>query len=215
MAENPVACAEFMCLFLRAFNDVFLGWEQGSNTQRREGCPFGRVRAWYWKPETGGRGHVHWHGCGVIANASPANVRDAIGNRILSRKVIHFLESMACQWMPAPFHSMPNMQPYDQSDSSESNRLELVHSCKNTLASMEIPLDNDELIRRFIATAALQLQQHEHSATCAKNGGASTDEECRLRLPRPIQTESTLAAEGLTYKRCSSTLSNQNCLYHL
>lgn len=62
IAANPVACADFLMTYLRAFTDVFCGWPMGSDRQVNPDSLFGVIHAMYLKYESSQRGGLHAHG---------------------------------------------------------------------------------------------------------------------------------------------------------
>lgn len=62
IAANPVACADFLMAYLRAFTEVFCGWPMGSDRQTNPNSLFGIIYAMYLKYESSQRGGLHAHG---------------------------------------------------------------------------------------------------------------------------------------------------------
>jgi len=66
IAENPAACAHAFEAYLSAFKKVFMGWDEKEGRQTNPDCLFGKVLAFTFKFETGGRGGLHAHGQAIL-----------------------------------------------------------------------------------------------------------------------------------------------------
>jgi len=66
IAENPSACAHAFEAYLSAFKEVFMGWDEKEGRQTNPDCLFGKVLAFTFKFETGGRGGLHAHGQAIL-----------------------------------------------------------------------------------------------------------------------------------------------------
>jgi hypothetical protein len=113
IAENPVACAQFLHAYLAAFADIFLGWPMGEERQRNPFCLFGALLGAYYKYESSTRGGLHAHGQLIQRFLQSKFLRDLIadkdGNGMFKDKLFAFFESTMCAFFPVPDRPLSNV----------------------------------------------------------------------------------------------------------
>jgi hypothetical protein len=100
MAGNPTACAQFFHAFLAAFCATFLGWPLGEARQRPGRWLFGRVKAYAFKYETGGRGTLHTHGPIIQPQLQAAQLHQYLATPSGQQYIVAALDRMICQAFP-------------------------------------------------------------------------------------------------------------------
>ena len=103
IAANPVACAEFLMTYLRAFVDVFCGWPMESDQQLEPNCMFGVIRAMYLKYESSQRGGLHAHGQVCQPFMQAEQLRRIMGDGdVFKEQLFGFFEALMCAYFPVP-----------------------------------------------------------------------------------------------------------------
>ena len=106
IAENPVACAEFLHSYMRAFCAVMLGWPMESDHQVDHNCLFGRICVAYLKYESSTRGGKHAHGQilqpSLQAKRLQQLMADNSTDRVVERQLHGFMESVMTAFFPVP-----------------------------------------------------------------------------------------------------------------
>jgi hypothetical protein len=102
LAANPTACAQFFHAFITAFIGSFLGFGPGEGKQRPGRWLFGRVLAYGFKPETGGRGGLHAHGPIIQPQLQAAQLQQYLSTPAGEQYVLKMLGGMICQALPTP-----------------------------------------------------------------------------------------------------------------
>lgn len=106
IADNPVACAEFLNAYLAAFADIFLGWPMDSDSQQKANCLFGEILAYYYKYESSTRGGIHAHGQLIQRFLQAQFLRDLVMNKngddMFINKLYSFFEATMCAFFPVP-----------------------------------------------------------------------------------------------------------------
>jgi hypothetical protein len=100
VARNPRACAEFYRRFLAAFCNVFLGWSLGNDYQHNPNCLFGRVKAFFFKHESSGRGAIHGHGMVCCADLQPERIAHLMERPETKHLLFTMIESLMSQCLP-------------------------------------------------------------------------------------------------------------------
>ena len=196
IAKNPIACAQFYEIMIRAFGHAFLGFPEGSQTQIAGAGCFGPVSFWFIKRETGDmRGGLHGHGQIASASVNQQTIIKMLGSVEFRKQVLDFLGSISCSVLPT-IPTLPITTLLDANDSlSEPSDLlqpqpqpqSPTPAPARVLAVFEqyphsISDVND--FRRCCSEIASKTQIHHHTATCGKNQHMGDDSDCRLGYPR-------------------------------
>jgi hypothetical protein len=102
IAANPVACADFLMAYLRAFARVFLGWPMDSDRQENPDCPFGVMYSAYLKYESSQRGGLHAHGQILQKFLQTEALRRLIADENFTEQLYGFFEGLMCAYFPVP-----------------------------------------------------------------------------------------------------------------
>ena len=102
IAANPVACADFLMSYLRAFCEIFLGWPMDSDCQTNPNCLFGPLYAAYLKYESSARGGLHAHGQCIKRILQTRNLQKLIEAGIFQNELCGFFEGLMCAYFPVP-----------------------------------------------------------------------------------------------------------------
>lgn len=212
IANNPVAVADCFQLHLDAFQTVFYGWPPGAHQQQDPTCLFGPVRGFFFKTETSGRGGLHAHSPVCCPHLQPAALRAFFAGQEQHAgppPVVLFMESIMRQWLPHPLHS-PSEDPQRAVAAVDGNTAPENAVARDPARPMAAACNLERCSHwpqaqqlRFSALAALENNMHSHTATCAKGGGDTSDEHCRMVFPRPLQAATTLVpgSDGVLLKR--------------
>ncbi|GLC66380.1 hypothetical protein PLESTF_000418400 [Pleodorina starrii] len=100
-ADHPVASAEYFRAFLHAFMETYVGWRIGEQQQQNRDCLFGRVQAWFAKPETTQRAELHGH-ISLWLHAFHPDRREAAIHRGEHAALLRYMERVQNQGIPAP-----------------------------------------------------------------------------------------------------------------
>jgi len=102
VASNFWACADFFWAYMRAFNDLMLGWPLDENVgcQVTDECLFGKVLAWMWSFEESTRGGIHAHGLITLPCLQADNLMKLSVKKGFQDAILRFAESIACSMMP-------------------------------------------------------------------------------------------------------------------
>ena len=108
IANNPVACAEFLMAYLRGFTECFLGWPMESDRQTEPNCLFGALHAAYLKYESSQRGGLHAHGQLIQKFLQTEHLRNFMRNgSVMEDNLFAFFESTMCAFFPTPDRPLP------------------------------------------------------------------------------------------------------------
>ncbi|GLC77595.1 hypothetical protein PLESTF_001961100 [Pleodorina starrii] len=99
--DHPVASAEYFRAFLHAFMETYAGWRIGEQQQHNRNCLFGRVQAWFAKPETTQRAELHGHISLWLHAFHPDRLEAAI-RRGEHAALLRYMERVQNQGIPAP-----------------------------------------------------------------------------------------------------------------
>jgi hypothetical protein len=103
IAENPVAAAEMLHAYMRAFTAVFLGWPMDCDTQKTKDCLFGPIRVAYLKYESSTRGGKHAHGQILQPALQAKQLHKLMSERTAVEYQLHgFMESIMTTFFPIP-----------------------------------------------------------------------------------------------------------------
>ena len=165
---------------------------------------FGKVLGLFMKPETSTRGALHVHGNAIQAGLQPKVLEKMISSPDLKRRIIYFMESMVYAYLPDPhacvsigmtaYHNttlLHQVTPINVEKEEMSVRPSMMLP-PLSLQAPELDLGRKQRLLYFVAIAVLYLQIHTHSHTCAKNGHAGTDLDCRGMMPRELHAFSDL-----------------------
>ncbi len=74
--------------------------------------------------------------------------------------------------------------------------------------AQHLPLETAtaEHLQRKAAQRANRTQNHKHTATCAKNGGAPNDDDCRLGVPVPAEPSTRVEGSGMVHLQRKGTM---------
>lgn len=169
VAQNSVHAAIMFHITMESFTEVFMGWPPGARQQLNADCIMGQVIAHFWKYETTGRADLHAHGNMVQPDLQVARMlqlmrEDPVG-------LAKFLEAIMC-------HDVVEVPP----------DLKVDRTAEPKPSAYRVPLDGscDQVhIMAALGNAQLDVQVHNHTRTCAKNGGGANDMLCRVGIPRP------------------------------
>lgn len=125
-----------------------------------------------------------------------------------------FVESLAQQWLPSPYrHCFDCATPQKDCARDHGSAVQLANDGNGIACGLtEYPLPTVNIARdghysfnsddaavdglkKHLGRCVICLQHHSHTSTCAKGGGAATDEKCRLTMPRPELLESKVDAD--------------------
>lgn len=205
VAGNPVACAQFFQLFIKAFNEVVLCWStaKGKQDLSSRKCIFGVIVAIFWKYENTQRGALHGHNTISQPHLSPRRLQATLRNPSTRSYLLSFMDAMVQQFLPAPFYSdkfrlqpaPPGMQmlaAHDDPNRPFGTDLQPLPNAATVSAMTEE--ERGELRKQtdaVVAHAIIDKQIHNHSFTCCKRGGAATDTHCRMLYSRPTEAATT------------------------
>ena len=114
IAANPVACADFLMSYLRAFTEIFLGWPMDSSFQTNPDCFFGPCFVAYLKYESSARGGLHAHGQAIQRILQTKNLQKLLEAGIFQNELCGFFEGLMCAYFPvpqAPHSDLPTFEP--------------------------------------------------------------------------------------------------------
>lgn len=155
--------------------------------------------------------------------ANPAFLSDTVA----------FVESLAQQWLPSPYRFCPPCSdPTVQCVRNHGSdmQLEVYDDVPCGLIEHPLPrvstdrkgelfLDCDQLtvdkLIRHLGRCVICLQYHSHTSTCAKSGGAPTDDDCRLTMPRPEVAETKIDPDTCCIflrRQCGSLVSHNQAV---
>ena len=103
VAANPVAAAEFLHCYMRAFCAVFLGWPMECEQQKHPECLFGRICVAYLKYESSTRGGKHAHGQVLQPAMQAARLKDLMSNgTTMEYQLYSFMDGIMAAYFPIP-----------------------------------------------------------------------------------------------------------------
>ena len=103
IAANPVAAAEFLHCYMRAFCTTFLGWPMECERQQQPNCLFGRICVAYLKNESSTRGGKHAHGQILQPALQAARLKELITNGSTMEYQLHsFMDGVMTAYFPIP-----------------------------------------------------------------------------------------------------------------
>jgi hypothetical protein len=106
VAENPVACADVIHAYMRAFADIFLGWPMDSDRQVNPDCVFGVLLAAYLKYESSTRGGKHGHGQICQPALQAQRLKEMLENTPAFQFQLHgFMEAVMMAFFPTPSYN--------------------------------------------------------------------------------------------------------------
>jgi len=215
VAANPVPCAEFFNTFMRTVHSVLYGWDVATGTQANPACVFGRIRAFYMRPECSGRAALHGHEQIVQADMQPARLRELQASKL--HELIEWIALMAARHLPSPWYAVgsalgvvaaPNArQTTAFEDGYKASEHEFPAAAVLTALNAGVLAERDaeSLVNEFVACAASGVQLHEHSARCRKGGHEGTDEDCAMGMPAVLQEATRLlGTSGTMVPRCDN-----------
>jgi hypothetical protein len=85
---------------LEAFCDVFLGWRLGDDYQHNPNCLFGRIKAFFFKHESSGRGAIHGHGMICASDLQPERVQWLMQQPETRQQLAALIDSLMAQFLP-------------------------------------------------------------------------------------------------------------------
>jgi hypothetical protein len=202
LARNPYACAMAAYVFLTAFCAELLNFPTDACEQRSpEGCMFGRVLAYSFKPETSSRGEIHFHGLIVQPMLQADNLERIMQNGEALKALERLLGATAAAYLPGglvaeghiPVKGLP---PLPLPKASADHHVAMQREIPLPAISATQALDAQQKAELDVAVAQLMMltNVHNHSFTCGKYGGQPNDANCRMDFPRP--TNPTLQPYG-------------------
>lgn len=211
IAANPGLCAKFFQVFMQAFQAVFLGWPIGSIEQQDLDCLFGRVLAWYWKHETGGRGAPHSHGQFVAVCLQPENLKRLMHE--LPEQLTRYIEMLMCRFVPdVPGCGLQLYKDEQRPVHAASYEVALPERSAACVQGDAVPVftvnpEDKQRLLNHIANCVLESQRHKHTHTCSKNGFGGTDADCRMAMPRPEVPETAVFPDsGVFVVKCNDPM---------
>lgn len=103
IAENPVAAAEFLHAYMRAFCAVCLGWPMECDRQQDSNCLFGRICVAFLKYESSTRGGKHAHGQILQPALQAERLKKLFTDTNRMEHHLHaFMESVMTAFFPVP-----------------------------------------------------------------------------------------------------------------
>jgi Helitron helicase-like domain at N-terminus len=102
IAANPMACADFLMAYLRAFTEIFLGWPMDSDHQVDPDCFFGKIYAAYLKYESSQRGGLHAHGQIIQKFLQTEALQRLLREGVFTEQLFGFFEGLMCAYFPVP-----------------------------------------------------------------------------------------------------------------
>lgn len=103
IAENPVAVAEFLHCYMRAFCAVMLGWPMDSDRQENTSCLFGVIKVAYLKYESSTRGGKHAHGQILQPVLQAVRLQQLMEDGMcMEHHLYGFMESFMTAYFPVP-----------------------------------------------------------------------------------------------------------------
>lgn len=98
---NAVGAAHFAYHSMAAMLETMLGWPVGADRQRNQHAPFGKVLAFFGKPEATARGSMHFHFMVNLANLQPQRLQRLLQQNMTA--VLAHMESLQCQYLPGGY----------------------------------------------------------------------------------------------------------------
>lgn len=103
VAENPVAAAEFLHVYMRAICDIIFGWPMESDRQVNPNCLFGKICVAYLKYESSTRGGKHAHGQVLQPPLQAARLQALMDERKPVEHLLHsFMNGIMTAFFPIP-----------------------------------------------------------------------------------------------------------------
>ncbi|KAF8073350.1 hypothetical protein FPV67DRAFT_1410129, partial [Lyophyllum atratum] len=201
IARNPIVCAKFFNIYIKAFLHALLAWRSDPNDVQ-QGI-LGHVRGHYGCVEQQGRGSLHVHFLlWVTGSLDPDDLKQRMMNDPdFERTLFAYLDDAIANSVPED----PNPNTPDDCLAS--------HPC-----SVRTDLDADEIQRqKRLRRLATRCQTHVHGKTCFKycKDDRPEDRDCRFDLdPSNVRADSSFDRESgdINLRKVNGMINNYNDL---